>query len=112
VSARDFAVAAVAHLGAVRAVALAITTDPRAADDIAQETFLRAWSKRSTLADPNKLRPWLCGIARNVAREHLRSNRIPEDQDAFELLTFVEELSELRRRYPDSPLLARLDDNP
>lgn len=40
-----------------------------AADDIAQETLLEAWRHRDRLSDPEALRPWLTGIARNV---HLR----------------------------------------
>ncbi len=35
-----------------------------ASEDLAQETFLDAWRQLSTLREPEKLRPWLCGILR------------------------------------------------
>lgn len=42
------------------------------ADDIAQETLLEAWRHRDRLSQPEALRPWLTGIARNVHRRWLR----------------------------------------
>ena len=33
-------------------------------DDLAQEAFLDAWRQLATLREPEKLRPWLCGILR------------------------------------------------
>lgn len=33
-------------------------------EDVAQETFLTAWMKLGELREPEKLRPWLCGILR------------------------------------------------
>jgi len=33
--------------------------------DVAQETFLTAWKQLTGLREPEKLRAWLCGIARN-----------------------------------------------
>ena len=41
-------------------------------EDLAQETFLAAWKQLSTLREPHKLRPWLCGIARNLTGVALR----------------------------------------
>ncbi|ATC65573.1 RNA polymerase [Nibricoccus aquaticus] len=34
-------------------------------EDIAQETFVEAWRKLHSLREPEKLRPWLCGILRH-----------------------------------------------
>jgi RNA polymerase sigma factor (sigma-70 family) len=34
-------------------------------EDLAQETFLAAWRQLGSLREPEKLRSWLCGIARN-----------------------------------------------
>lgn len=58
-------------------------------EDIAQEAFLTAWQKLSTLKDPAKLRPWLCGILRFKASRSRRSDaREPvfraDDLDAIE----------------------------
>jgi RNA polymerase sigma-70 factor (ECF subfamily) len=43
------------------------------ARDLAQDTWLRVFRGISRLRDPAKLRPWLFGIARNVAMDRLRS---------------------------------------
>lgn len=44
------------------------------ADDALQETFTRAFAQRA-LPPRGEVRPWLYGIARNVAREALRASR-------------------------------------
>ena len=38
----------------------------RDSEDIAQETFVAAWRQLGRLEEPDKLRFWLCGIARNL----------------------------------------------
>jgi RNA polymerase sigma-70 factor (ECF subfamily) len=49
------------------------------AEELAQETFLRAYRNIGSLRDGGSLASWLFGIARNVAREALRSRgREPE----------------------------------
>jgi RNA polymerase sigma factor (sigma-70 family) len=35
-------------------------------EDLAQETFIAAWKGLRNLREPEKLRSWLCGIARNM----------------------------------------------
>ena len=47
--------------------------DAPAAEEALQETFVRAHSKLGTLRDPEKLRPWLYGIARLVVMEARRA---------------------------------------
>lgn len=49
------------------------------AEDLTQETFVRAYRNLKMLRDETKLSTWLFGIAKNVAREALRSRR-REDQ--------------------------------
>jgi len=44
-----------------------------AAEDLTQETFVRAYRGLANLRDDTKLSTWLFGIAKNVARESLRS---------------------------------------
>lgn len=46
-----------------------LARDRAVAEDIVQETFMRAWRAVDTLADPEAARPWLLTIAR---REHAR----------------------------------------
>ena len=57
----------------VTAVALAITRDVQASEDIAQEAFLSAWQHLRRLQNPSSFLPWLRQIARNLARDHLRA---------------------------------------
>ncbi len=41
-------------------------------EDLAQETFITAWKRLSHLRERDKLRAWLCGIARNRINNFLR----------------------------------------
>jgi RNA polymerase sigma factor (sigma-70 family) len=70
----------------VTAVALAITRDVPASEDIAQEAFLSAWQNLRRLKTPDSFLPWLRQITRNLARDHLRGGkRRPLDGEAAEL---------------------------
>jgi RNA polymerase sigma-70 factor (ECF subfamily) len=62
-----------AHQEAVFRLCYLLLGDPDDAEDIAQETFLRAWNhlKRFDLMRP--LRPWLLSIASNLASNRRRS---------------------------------------
>jgi RNA polymerase sigma-70 factor, ECF subfamily len=46
--------------------------DSHAIEDLAQETFLRAWHGRTRFSGTVHFRTWLLGIARNTARESWR----------------------------------------
>ena len=59
----------------VTAVALAITHDVSASEDIAQDAFLSAWQHLKRLQNPSSFLPWLRQITRNLARDHLRARR-------------------------------------
>jgi RNA polymerase sigma-70 factor (ECF subfamily) len=50
------------------------------AEELAQETFVRAYKSLDTLRDEAKLSTWLFGIARNVAREAIRE-RLKEQSE-------------------------------
>src|SRR3954470_12682687 len=41
-------------------------------EDLAQDTFVTAWKQLRDLREPEKLRAWLCGIARNLINNFLR----------------------------------------
>ena len=60
------------YQGLVSATTLSITGDFQRSEDLAQETFLIAWSKLPELKEPLKFPGWLCGIARNCANNWLR----------------------------------------
>lgn len=56
--------------------AFRLTADWSAAEDVMAETFMEAWRLRDRVdAEGGTLRPWLLGVATNVARGHHRSNR-------------------------------------
>lgn len=70
----------------VTAVALAITRDVPASEDIAQEAFVSAWQHLKRLQNPSSFLPWLRQITRNLARDHLRYNRLrPLDSEMAEI---------------------------
>ena len=47
------------HERTVRALAMAYCRDASAADDVVQETFLRAWKSLDGLRDPTKVKTWI-----------------------------------------------------
>lgn len=51
------------HQASVRAFLRRLCRSAADADDLAQETFLTAWSRIGTAEAAKGLRPWLCGIA-------------------------------------------------
>ncbi len=57
----------------VTAIALAITRDVQASEDIAQEAFLKAWQQLDRLKNAASFLPWLRQITRNLARDWLRA---------------------------------------
>ena len=66
--------------------------DRHTAEDLAQETFVRAFRGLAGLRDESKLSTWLFQIAKNVARESLRERRrggasveIDDEEVFFEL---------------------------
>jgi RNA polymerase sigma-70 factor (ECF subfamily) len=72
------------NVAAVRRFLRDLLGDGPAADEGAQETFVRAHEGLATLRDGEKVLPWLFGIARNVALEALRARRrqAPDDVQA------------------------------
>jgi RNA polymerase sigma factor (sigma-70 family) len=64
-----------ASQNAITAIALAITRDVHASEDIAQEAFIKGWRQLATLNNPDSFLPWLREITRNLARDHLRAQR-------------------------------------
>ena len=50
--------------------------DPTAAEDLVVETFLRLHRHRNRWREGTPLRPWIFTIARNLARNRLRSQRL------------------------------------
>jgi len=59
----------------VCAIAYNATGNLAQSEDLSQEIFVTAWKKLPDLREPGKLRPWLCGIARNLINNSLRASR-------------------------------------
>jgi RNA polymerase sigma-70 factor (ECF subfamily) len=64
-----------AHRAAILRYVGSIVGDPAAAEDLTQETFLRAHAKRATLQDESRLVSWLYSIATNVCRDRFRRQK-------------------------------------
>ncbi|MCC6695887.1 MAG: sigma-70 family RNA polymerase sigma factor [Candidatus Hydrogenedentes bacterium] len=61
------------HYRTVYGLAFSVVGNWAAADDIAQETFLQAWSKRETLRNARVFPAWLRRIARNLGVNWIES---------------------------------------
>ena len=68
-------------------------------EDLAQETFVTAWKQLAGLREPEKLRAWLCGIARNLINNSLR-------QQGREPSHRAESLDEIVESHSPEPLPA------
>lgn len=69
------------HQQALRAFLRRACRDWALADDLAQETFLTAWSRIGKLEPGANVRAWLCGIGYNKALTALRSDRRARRRD-------------------------------
>lgn len=98
-----------------------LTRDPQVAEDLVQETFLRAWKALDSLRDPKAVKSWLFTIYRreNARRfEKVRPETVPIDEvnvDKFvqleddfaktEVIALRESLKELPEEYLEPLLL-------
>ena len=62
------------HYGAVYRLALFLTGDPKAAEDLAADTFVRAWTARDRIR-LQTVRAYLLTITRNLYRDKRRACR-------------------------------------
>lgn len=90
------------HSRKLFAVAYAILQDASEAEDIVQETFVRAWNRRRWMRDPEKFPAWLTTVARNRSCDILRRRRtVPLDEDAP-----LPEMADVHAPCPDNPMAA------
>ena len=61
-----------AAIPSLRAFAMALTNDVSRADDLVQETILRAWQNQDRFEPGSNLGAWLFTILRNLFYSHLR----------------------------------------
>ncbi len=67
-------------------IAYSWTGDVGKSEELAQETFIRAWKGLRQLKDLDRFRAWLCTIARNVVRTSIKRRR----QDAIDSAELLE----------------------
>ena len=66
-------------------LAYSATGNVSQSEDVAQETFLTAWTDLRSLREPDKLRAWLCGIVRNRIHKSLQREGREPVHDAMPL---------------------------
>ncbi len=72
------------HVPALRAFALSLSRNPATADDLVQETILKAWTNMNKFQEGTNLRSWLFTILRNTYYSSRRKlNREVSDSDGF-----------------------------
>ena len=64
-----------ASIPALRAFAVSLCGDPVRADDLIQETLMKAWGHRTSFQDGSNLRAWLFTILRNSYFSDCRKHR-------------------------------------
>lgn len=74
------------HADRLMAYLRAITLDAATADDLFQETMLRAWRRLDTYDHLRPFGPWLRGIARRVALEGARARLIVTDEATLDAI--------------------------
>jgi RNA polymerase sigma-70 factor (ECF subfamily) len=80
------------------AIAYGILQNREEAEDVVQDTFVKAWKSRWRIRDSAKLPAWLATIARHRARDMARKRRpepLPEDLESIELAGSAEERTDL-----------------
>ena len=108
-----FEAEALPYIDDVYRFALSLTRDPADADDVVQETFLRAYRSWHTFQPGSDARRWLFTITRNVflrSRERERRHVDVEDADLEAVSSFAAQ-GEILRDGADQ-ILSRIDLGP
>lgn len=71
-----FPIALERHLDGLYRYALRLTGNREIAEDIVQDTTIKAWKRLETFKQGERWSPWLYRIARNSAIDHLRKRRM------------------------------------
>jgi len=84
------------HIACLRRRALKLTRNQHRAEDLVQETLLKAWAKRDSFQQGTHLRAWLFTILRNTFFSDLRKyHREVEDADEIMAGSLSEEPSQI-----------------
>ena len=85
------------HLNPLLRLALRLTGDAAAAEDLVQETYLKALQSFSTLRDPERVRPWLFQILSRLVidRHRAASREVPiEDTDELDRFSLYDRIAD------------------
>jgi RNA polymerase sigma factor (sigma-70 family) len=82
ISAAEFRQGLIEMLPGLRAFAMSLVSNQTRADDLVQETVLKAWAKQEQFVAGTNLKAWLCTILRNQLYTEMRKRkREVEDAD-------------------------------
>ena len=84
------------HGGPLYGYALRLTGDPQRAEDVVQETLLRAWRHPDALAG-RPVRAWLVTVARNLVVDQHRARRSRPPETGDDVLAVLPADDELER---------------
>jgi RNA polymerase sigma-70 factor (ECF subfamily) len=85
-----FKAALLAEVGQLRFFALSFTGRPDRADDLVQETLIKAWAAADRFGPDTSIRAWLFTIMRNIVYSNYRkSRREVQDADGFQAARLV-----------------------
>jgi RNA polymerase sigma-70 factor (ECF subfamily) len=85
------------HLKPLFRLAFRLTGNPTAAEDLVQETYLKALQSFRTLRDPERVKPWLFQILSRLVIDRHRtvSREVPiEDPDALDRFSLYDRIAE------------------
>lgn len=72
---QEFAQLAEPHLGVIHRMARRLTRTRADAEDLAQETLIRAFERRSSLRESGRMRGWLLSTMRNLHLNRVRDEK-------------------------------------
>lgn len=110
---REFAEVALPLLPTIARVAAALTSDPADADDLVQETFLRAYRHWATFVPGSDCKAWLSTICRHAFAEQRRreAKSVVADDQELENLAAVRQHNRAKAHDLDG-MFGRLDLGP
>jgi RNA polymerase sigma-70 factor (ECF subfamily) len=93
----DFEERTLPYLKPLFRLAARLTGDPAAAEDLVQETYLKALQSFSTLRDPERVRPWLFQILSRLVidRHRAAAREVPfEDSDELDRFSLYDRIAD------------------